>query len=318
MAAHDDKVRKNKKIMKNKNIKELEFYNLEEAIAFLENLDDNFIFRGHTDKSFKLQTTLKRESKYAIPSPATLIEQFKARLARHGLIPTFCKTNLDWLEYARHHGVPSPLLDFTYSPYIALFFAFNGVKQENGFVAIYALNIMKLADAWACEQAYYIDREKQPDKWKRVYEEKLRKFIAQDIKNLDLLFEKGYPLNLLQFIPYPKSFNERMLRQQGVFLYDTLVKDCNHVDYDWRAAEWLELEEWINMAPNPKEVLPNGTEKFSPIAYKILIPKKEIGKAFKKLDLMNITAGALFNSVDAVAQDIKNAYFYNTKIPIVR
>jgi hypothetical protein len=54
------------------------------------------------------------------------------------------------------------LLDFTYSPYIALFFAFKGVKQEKGFVAIYALDITKLAHAWAYEQACYIDKEKQP------------------------------------------------------------------------------------------------------------------------------------------------------------
>lgn len=46
---------------------------------------------------------------------------------------------------ARHHGLPSPLLDFARSPWIAVFFAFAGSSGKPGDeVAVYAINKTKI------------------------------------------------------------------------------------------------------------------------------------------------------------------------------
>jgi hypothetical protein len=286
------------------------FRSLKRALDFLEFLasKEDFIFRGHKDSDYKLETTLKRQNPFLMLSPGKYIKEFKTRLARHGLLPSFCKTPLDWMEYARHCGIPSPVIDFTYSPYVALFFAFNGIRpKKRKYVSIYAVNTKKLAHAWAYQEAsrsYDINQETQ--QWKECYDLMYYNFLGWNedfISSFTRVGEDFFLMNVLQIIPHPSKFNRRMLIQQGLFLYDTL---CNSYS---TGIKWIDLEDWITQANNPDK---------EPIIYKILLPKKLeiIKEALSRLDMMNITAGALFETPDAIAEDIRNVEFYNPKLGI--
>lgn len=117
------------------------------------------IFRGQGDSDWKLQTTLERRTEkdrfdalayYEIAEQAQpQIETFTPRkwevnrddfeewahdvdIFWPGHIPS-----LEYLIYLRHHGFPSPLLDWTRSPYISAFFSYNHIPKNVDKVSIY-------------------------------------------------------------------------------------------------------------------------------------------------------------------------------------
>jgi FRG domain len=83
-------------------------------------------FRGHRDARWRLESALARHRKVP-PTPRTtheideMINHFIVNLASIGIpLPFDKRDRRGRLEFARHYGVPSPLIDFSLSPYVAL------------------------------------------------------------------------------------------------------------------------------------------------------------------------------------------------------
>ncbi|MCF8719557.1 FRG domain-containing protein [Nitrospina gracilis] len=104
----------------------------------------DLLFRGHANADWKLTTTLERFcyaknlpfewpwKKYhrtllgILPSVLSLTSHNYKLDQKFELDPVFpLPPGYDFMIYARHHGFPSPMLDWTRSPYVAAFFAFN-------------------------------------------------------------------------------------------------------------------------------------------------------------------------------------------------
>ena len=83
-----------------------------------------WIYRGVADSSFALLPKVGRSefrAQYSLKSEALLLRTFKQRAIRH--VSPQPTSELEWLALGQHHGLPTRLLDWTYSPLVALYFA---------------------------------------------------------------------------------------------------------------------------------------------------------------------------------------------------
>ena len=240
------------------------------AFQILEQLaKGNTCFRGHSDARWRLESTLARHRK-APPTPRTtheideMIDHFIVNLALIGLpLPFDKRDRRGRLEFARHYGVPSPLIDFSLSPYVALFFAFNGVRpleaKKGEHAAIYCLNVFELAGVWARQCARQLDGSIGPE-----FTNHHRRFLY----DLEEPFVNGYESGIVKYFDMPASWNRRMQRQHGVFLYDTL---------NYPLAGYAGLEAYLGQSE-----VPGPDEKV--MLTKVLIPHK-FGQIFERLEL---------------------------------
>ena len=113
--------------------------------------DDAYIYRGQSDATWTLKSSLFRTEivskpsnivgyvNYILPQVQEPVEAWSGRswnLADyHGLA--------EFIAFLQHNGFPTPLLDFTASPYIAAYFAFEGIDHfdpKSEEVSIYRFN----------------------------------------------------------------------------------------------------------------------------------------------------------------------------------
>jgi len=125
-----------------------EVLRLESWADFLQAVTDSpysdWAFRGQADERWPLESKLSRYfSSFRVDlrmwseQEERILRIFKRKAHLFLNTPPDADDEFQWLALMQHHGAPTRLLDFTWSPYVAAFFA---LEEATGDAAVWALN----------------------------------------------------------------------------------------------------------------------------------------------------------------------------------
>jgi hypothetical protein len=228
----------------------------------------NFAFRGRARESERLETSLLRLGGDAGALEGQLIRNFR-KYANRNDVPYDSIWN--WLALAQHHGLPTRLLDWTYSPYVALHFAtttlptydVDGVVWAIDYVRAHQLLPSALRDVLESEGA-------------NVFTAEMLDRVAQRRAELDLLAEDEDFVLFLE----PPSLDQRIVAQYALF---SLMSGAD-----------ASLDEWCG--------------QHEELVRRLVIPAHLKWEVRDKLDQANVTERVLFPGLDGLSSWLRRYY----------
>jgi len=242
-------------------------------LAILENFTDKWVFRGQSS-DYMITTSLERAcNDYGIrlsKAPgieAQLIRDFKRRY-RGDDQNIVLNDTLYCLALMQHHGAPTRLLDWTYSPFVAAFFALE--KSVSSTSIVWCLN-----GDWCLKQAALIAGKDLIDA--RNTDE------TRNDSSFKPLYMRKKPFKMV-FIENPYLFHERLIIQQGVFLCPGDISTKFEINI-------TSLDGW--------------TKKSSIVKIRFQMTKQDHLRALTELQSMNVGNAVLFPGLDGFARSLK-------------
>lgn len=271
-----------------------------DLLNYLQSEDGHkgWVFRGQSNSSWDLSPSLFRDCSNANPAGLAVRHLEKFKIYARGRVP-----NTDgwgderYWALGRHYGLKTPLLDWSASPFIALFFAFCDVTALDTDRALYALDASYVNRVFCQRIGENLRRD---DSLRESFEERydLSAFNPEE-KNVILgrviidrydsdlrmsdnesrLFQDFISSSINKFIRLlsPKTGdNPRLLSQRGVFTYQTSIEPIERIIK--------------SSAVPPKQVL-----------LKIVIPKEIRRRILTFLNNMNINHLSLFPDLEGAS-----------------
>lgn len=190
---------------------------------------------------------------------------------------------VELLSVMRHYGAPTRLLDFTYSFYVAVFFAIESLKGKSPVVwAIDALWLVKRAR----KHLDVKEKEFMPGKYEEDF---VRCFMNED----------GNAFKPFVYQITPDQLNQRLSVQQGTFLCPSDIRLTFQANF-------------AKLIANEKQSTINSHVKL------IRISPDARNEILKKLSLMNISRASLFPGLDGFAKSIITSLLFPSTVEVYR
>lgn len=240
---------------------------------FVDELSENWAFRGQADAIWGLENAIERTDfiHFRNGIESQFLAEFQ-RGARNYLSKDQIPEHIiEWLALMQHHGAPTRLLDFTKSPFIAAYFAFEHCLSAPDYnVAIWAININYL-------------RKRSVELLSKQFADELK--LNNNLINEEV-FEKIFYMNhfKLVFPVEPFRMNRRYSLQQSIF-----------VSTGTSEAPFMDQLAFLGNA-------------MSQAVIKIELPATLQKEVLRNLQRMNLNRASLFPDLDGYAASLKLRY----------
>lgn len=239
----------------------------------LERFRSNFAFRGMQSADHDLTTSLIRLGGQYDNLEGHLLRNFR-KYAHRDAVPGDSLWN--WLAVAQHHGLPTRLLDWTFSPYVAMHFATEDIEDYDMDGVIWCVD-------YAASNTYL------PESLTRILEdERADVFTAEMLSRAAGTLAEFEGLSDRHFVVFfePPSLDDRIVNQFALF---SLMSDAT-----------ISLDRWLDEHPE--------------LFRRIIIPAALKWEIRDKLDQANITERVLFPGLDGLSRWLKRYYTQVKKI----
>jgi len=225
-----------------------------------------YVYRGLSHATYLLETSLMRLGGPYARLEKHLIRNFKKYAYKRKTSDSIW----DWLAIAQHHGLPTRMMDWTYSPYIALHYATINLDHFNVDGAVWCVDYVELAKLLPNKLKVVLS-----DEGSNVFTADMLDSVINSLKAFDEIDSQPFIIFL-----EPPSLDERIVNQFALF---SLISD-------------------------PEYLMNDYLEKHPGLYKKIIVPAELKWEIRDKLDQANITERVLFPGLDGLSMWLKRHY----------
>ncbi len=236
--------------------------------AQLERFRSDAVFRGEGSATNTLTTSLQRLGGPYPELERHLLRNFRKYAHRDAVSR---ESTWHWLALAKHHGLPTRLLDWSHSPYVALHFATEDPARSDEDGVVWAVDYVRASDALPPAL-----RQVLADEGSNTFTAEMLDRAATSLAELDALAEGE------EFVVFyePPSLDDRITNQFAAFSF--------------MSSATASLDTWLATRAD--------------LVRRIEIPASLKREARDKLDQANVTERVLFPGLDGIARWLARHY----------
>jgi hypothetical protein len=237
----------------------------------LQRFRSPYAFRGLSSKNHSLASSLVR-----LARPAADVHRLELALLRnfrkyaHGEATGALADSIwDWLALGQHRGLPTRLLDWTYSPLVALHFATENTEQFNEDAVVWCVNFVEA-------------NKRLPSRLKRILQQEGSDTFTVEMLNAFKSLREFDALSRDPFVVFvePPTVDRRILNQLALF----------------------------SLMSNPAATLDDWLESHSNLCRRVRIPAALKWEIRDKLDQANVNERVLFPGLDGLSRWLTRYY----------